>query len=95
LALCKDKENLAYSALIKKKRIADLIGTWTYELSIVEETLARMKSEIGEPGNKLTETGARQHIASAPPVGFFILAKYAASSKPGSGEQQLRQVKCS
>ncbi|UCX04170.1 phage shock protein PspA [Shewanella glacialimarina] len=60
LAISKDREDLAKAALVEKQKTANLLATLEMELKVVEEHIARLKDEVAQLQDKLTDARARQ-----------------------------------
>jgi len=60
LALSKDREDLARSALVEKKKCADNAESLTNELNSIEDHIAKLQGEISQLQDKLADAKARQ-----------------------------------
>jgi len=60
LALSKDREDLARSALLEKKKCADSAESLSQELAHVDEHIAKLQDEITQLQDKLADAKARQ-----------------------------------
>lgn len=60
LALSKDREDLARSALIEKQKSADNAETLEHELGLVEEQMGKLQGEIVQLQEKLADAKNRQ-----------------------------------
>lgn len=60
LALIKQREDLARSALIEKQKVQDVLSSLKTEFILVEECIEKLTTELTELETKLTETRARQ-----------------------------------
>lgn len=60
LALSKDREDLAKAALLEKKRLTEVIADMEQQLTIADDTLSQLNTEITQLQEKLQDAKARQ-----------------------------------
>jgi len=65
LALSKDREDLAKSALIERQKAADMADGLKTELKVIDDTLKGYEGDIAKLQGKLREARARQNALSA------------------------------
>ncbi|CAH0540455.1 phage shock protein PspA [Vibrio marisflavi] len=64
LALTKQRDDLARSALMEKQKLEDIIKDLKNEQIILEETIEKLTGEISKLESKITETRAKQQSLS-------------------------------
>jgi len=65
LALSKNREDLAKSALIERQKAADMADGLTAEIKVIDETLKSYEGDIAKLQGKLREARARQNAIAA------------------------------
>lgn len=60
LALAKEREDLARSALLEKQRVTQILAGLRTEFTLVEETIDKLTNEIAKLETKISETRAKQ-----------------------------------
>src|SRR5204862_8000841 len=66
LALSKDREDLAKSALLERQKATDMSAGLRDEIKVIDDTLKGYEGDIAKLKGKLREARARQNAIAAP-----------------------------